>query len=53
LGHRIANAYDNDWRIREARKAGESMRAIAARLGVAVNTVLKVSRGPFESVVAA
>ena len=30
------------------RVTGESMRRIAARLGVAVNTVLKVSRGPFE-----
>jgi DNA invertase Pin-like site-specific DNA recombinase len=40
-------------RIRDARQAGESMRKIAARLGVAVNTVLKISRGPFADASAA
>src|SRR6476619_6758692 len=35
-------------RIREALRARESMRKIAARLGIAVNTVLKVSRVPFR-----
>jgi hypothetical protein len=40
-------------RIREARKAGESMRKIAARLGASTNTVLKVSRVPFAASAAA
>jgi len=35
-------------RIREALRARESMRKIAARLGIAVNTVLKISRVPFR-----
>jgi DNA invertase Pin-like site-specific DNA recombinase len=40
-------------RIRDALRARESMRKIAARLGVSTNTVLKVSRGPFEGASAA
>jgi DNA invertase Pin-like site-specific DNA recombinase len=36
-------------RIHEALKAREPMRKIAARVGVSTNTVLKVSRGPFEA----
>ena len=36
-------------RIRDALRARESMRKIAARLGVSTNTVLKVSRVPFEA----
>jgi hypothetical protein len=35
-------------RIRDALRARESMRKIAARLGVSTDTVLKVSRVPFE-----
>jgi DNA invertase Pin-like site-specific DNA recombinase len=40
-------------RIRDALGARESMRKIAARLGVSTNTVLKVSRVPFEASAAA
>src|ERR1700692_2588103 len=40
-------------RIRDALRARESMRKIAARLGVSTNTVLKVSRSPFEASAAA
>jgi hypothetical protein len=40
-------------RIRDALRARESMRKIAARLGISTNTVLKVSRGPFEASAAA
>ena len=40
-------------RIRDALRARESMRKIAARLGVSTNTVLKVSRVPFEATSAA
>jgi DNA invertase Pin-like site-specific DNA recombinase len=40
-------------RIRDALRARESMRKIAARLGVSTNTVLKVSRVPFEGASAA
>jgi DNA invertase Pin-like site-specific DNA recombinase len=39
--------------IRDALRARESMRKIAARLGVSTNTVLKVSRSPFEASAAA
>ena len=40
-------------RIRDALRARESMRKIASRLGVSTNTVLKVSRSPFEASAAA
>ena len=40
-------------RIREALRARESMRKIAARFGISTNTVLKVSRGPFDAGAAA
>ena len=40
-------------RICDALRARESMRKIAARLGVSTNTVLKVSRSPFEASAAA
>jgi DNA invertase Pin-like site-specific DNA recombinase len=40
-------------RIREALRARESMRKIAARFGISTNTVLKVSRGPFDASAAA
>jgi hypothetical protein len=34
-------------------RADESMRKLAARLGISTNTVLKASRGPFEASAAA
>jgi DNA invertase Pin-like site-specific DNA recombinase len=40
-------------RIREALRARASMRKIAARFGISTNTVLKVSRGPFDASAAA
>src|SRR6201984_1928179 len=40
-------------RHRDALRARESMRKIASRLGVSTNTVLKVSRSPFEASAAA
>ena len=40
-------------RIRDAPRARESMRKIAARLGISTKRGLKVSRGPFEATAAA